>query len=202
MATDSIFNKLKHPDVPASIHLRSMVQLSDLTGSERRERERQDGDRLLYHLLHTCTPYDSWSLDRQDGCKPVAMVESVTANLSLAHTPELLAAAISLEWELGIDLEPVGRTLPAALARRIFHPEERAAWDETRNEELLKLWTLKEAALKQCGTGLRTRMNHVRVLPVRPDAYEISVADREPVQALCWQEQNHWVSLAWGNEGE
>ncbi|MGM0506158.1 MAG: 4'-phosphopantetheinyl transferase family protein [Bacteroidota bacterium] len=188
---------LSHPDLPDSISLLASTRQPVHSGENRRRRERIDGDHLLHELLHLVGGEPPWSLERMDGCKPVASRNGVKAWLSLSHSPSLLAGAASLDLDLGIDLEPLQRTISKSLGTRILHPEESRWWDSGQSEDMLRLWTLKEAALKRCGTGLRTRMNRVRVEPVQPEKFEISLDSHSPMKALSWQDHDHWISLVW-----
>lgn len=201
MSHDPVFLPLMHSDLPDSISLLASLCPAESSGEMNRERERRDGDYLLRELLHHVDGGEAWALDRVEGCKPVAHRNGRTAWLSLSHTSSVIAAAASLEFDLGLDLEPVGRTISLAIGQRILHPEESRWWNRDQNREMLQLWTLKEAALKRCGTGLRTRMNGVRVEPVRPGRFRITLENHTPMEALSWNDHGHWISLAWAEAG-
>ncbi|KAG0591797.1 hypothetical protein KC19_1G202800 [Ceratodon purpureus] len=81
---------------------------------------------------------------------------------NLSHTQSLLACAVTIDSEVGIDVEEKDRKLSRnlmALARRRFSPEE-ADWlsrfeDPTQQQQrFMQLWTLKEAYVKALGTGI------------------------------------------------
>jgi 4'-phosphopantetheinyl transferase len=85
---------------------------------------------------------------------------------SLAHAGGYALIAVGRHQPLGVDLEPV-RDLPdaAQLTRSCFTPSERAHLGTTATtEELLRLWTRKEAVLKATGEGLRRRLDELDVL--------------------------------------
>lgn len=69
-------------------------------------------------------------------------------NFSLSHTSDIVAVAISNE-EVGVDIENIGRLNDAdmKLKNKILHKKENAA----DNNELLNLWTRKEAIFKYIG---------------------------------------------------
>lgn len=82
---------------------------------------------------------------------------------NLSHTQSLLACAVTINSEVGIDLEERDRKLSRnlmALARRRFSPEE-ADWlacfedPVEQHQRFMQLWTLKEAYVKALGTGIR-----------------------------------------------
>ncbi len=79
--------------------------------------------------------------------------------ISIAHRDHMVIVAVSRAQSIGVDIETmtgafdVGQLVPIAC-----NPDE-AAWvrapDGGELERLLRLWTLKEAALKCLGQGLR-----------------------------------------------
>lgn len=80
-------------------------------------------------------------------------------NFSFSTCDRGFLAAWSKNYNLGIDIEDPARTVePVALARRYFLPSE-AHYIESveataQRTAFLKIWTLKEAALKSIGKGL------------------------------------------------
>lgn len=84
---------------------------------------------------------------------------AVTPSFSLSHTPGLVAAAADPGGApVGIDVEPAGRAISSALARRILTPEEQRSLagldEEPLRRALLRRWVLKEALAKAVGKGL------------------------------------------------
>ncbi len=78
---------------------------------------------------------------------------------NLSHTPGLAACAVTLEHDVGVDVEHLARaTDTARLARRFFAPEEAQALEglpePVRRPRFLRYWTLKEAYIKARGRGL------------------------------------------------
>ncbi len=81
-------------------------------------------------------------------------------DLSLSHTDELVAVAVSRTGRIGVDAEPAGRRLSFDLLRgQVCTPAEQEALlalpEEERTAGLLRLWTLKEAYTKALGLGMR-----------------------------------------------
>lgn len=77
---------------------------------------------------------------------------------NLSHTQNLVACAVTLDDEIGVDLEDATRTLdPLELAERVFSPEEIVALQSLaprqRRQRFFEIWTLKEAYLKARGMG-------------------------------------------------
>ena len=82
--------------------------------------------------------------------------------ISVAHAGEYALLACS-EWELGVDLEPESRSHTPA-AERALHPEERE-WLRENSGDFIRLWTMKESVMKQCGLGLQLLPSSFSVAP-------------------------------------
>lgn len=85
-------------------------------------------------------------------------------HFNLSHTNGLIAMVVMQQAPVGIDVEYLSRKADIAnLAQRYFSVQESEAmlampvakW----NERFFDLWTLKEAFLKACGTGLTTPLH-------------------------------------------
>jgi 4'-phosphopantetheinyl transferase len=108
--------------------------------------------------------------------KPALLRPSGTAlEFSLSHTRGLVVCAVALGDVVGVDAESWQRPrglAPLELARRFFAPAETAALARLPAEEqlaaFLEFWTLKEAFVKACGTGLAT--------PLEDFAFSLSAA--------------------------
>ena len=79
---------------------------------------------------------------------------------NLAHTRGLVACAVALGRDVGVDVEWLGRRgRTLEIAERYFSPSEvrdlRATPGPDRKERFFRYWTLKEAYVKARGEGLR-----------------------------------------------
>ncbi|UNO40787.1 4'-phosphopantetheinyl transferase superfamily protein [Streptomyces sp. MST-110588] len=102
-------------------------------------------------------------------------------HVSVSHSGDLIAVAVSTGAEMGVDVETVDESKPARLARRVLDPAELARFQELpeseRAQDFFRVWTRKEAVLKATGEGLRLPMNAVgfdrggrlTAYPGRPD---------------------------------
>jgi len=77
---------------------------------------------------------------------------------SLSHTRDLVACAVSVEFEVGIDVEKARDSIdPIALADRFYVRHEatalRALPIEQQMDQFLSIWALKEAYAKARGRG-------------------------------------------------
>ncbi|MFD4790820.1 4'-phosphopantetheinyl transferase family protein [Streptomyces sp. NPDC058459] len=81
-------------------------------------------------------------------------------DVGLSHTGELIAVGVGSGGRIGVDTEPLSRTLALdVMSERMCTPAERAFLDRlddpARTAALLRLWTLKEAYTKALGQGMR-----------------------------------------------
>lgn len=97
-------------------------------------------------------------------------------SISLSHCRTAVAAAVSHDGPVGIDVES-RRRISDGLAERVCSPEERHAIDRSADPTMafLQLWTRKEAVLKCRGTGIQGFGSMVTALD--PDASGIAVTD-------------------------
>ncbi|MET7433309.1 MULTISPECIES: 4'-phosphopantetheinyl transferase family protein [Streptomyces] len=106
--------------------------------------------------------------------------------LSISHSGDLVAVAVTRGHPLGVDVE---RSVPPAEPgipveyELVLTPAERAAVEalpvERRAAACLTLWTRKEAVLKATGEGLNTPMDSFTVSPAhRPPAVTVWHDDR------------------------
>lgn len=104
-------------------------------------------------------------------------VQKCRLHFNLSHSENCAVYALTLERELGIDVERI-KELPDmhSLARRFFSPAEvadlQAVPSELRAESFYKCWTRKEAYIKAVGSGLSLPLDRFRVslLPGQPAA--------------------------------
>jgi 4'-phosphopantetheinyl transferase len=100
---------------------------------------------------------------------------------NLTHSDDLALFALTLDQEIGIDVEqvqpcpealqgvPSGRRDLPATARRFFSRQEQnwlfAQPSEERDEAFFRIWTLKEVYLKAHGMGLAFPLDEFSVVP-------------------------------------
>jgi 4'-phosphopantetheinyl transferase len=103
----------------------------------------------------------AWSFARNRYGRPEIMraAGALPLRFNLSHTEGLVACAVVLESDLGIDVEPLDRSPTLdAIAERWFSDAERAALaalpSHRRRERSVELWVLKEAYAKAKGLGL------------------------------------------------
>ncbi len=78
---------------------------------------------------------------------------------NLSHSAGLAICGVSFGRDIGVDCEPIDRQVGLlSIARRNFSPAEAAAVESASAADqpavFFEIWTLKEAYIKACGTGL------------------------------------------------
>lgn len=85
-------------------------------------------------------------------------VTGIPLHFNISHTSGITACALTLDREIGIDIEKRDRRIEFDLADRYFAPAEaahlRSCPPEERRSLFLDYWTLKEAYIKAVGKGL------------------------------------------------
>jgi 4'-phosphopantetheinyl transferase len=142
-------------------------------------------------------------LDRPDG------VPDLRFNIS--HTDGLIACAVTIGREVGVDVENVGRRVEHDIAGRFFAPTEvtdlRALPGDQQPRAFFDYWTLKEAYIKARGFGLALPLGDFafKLQPPNPPSIAFEPAlDDDPAtwQFLQdWPTPQHRLALAIRREG-
>jgi 4'-phosphopantetheinyl transferase len=111
---------------------------------------------------------------------------------NLSHTRGLVACAVTLERDVGIDVERIGRRAgTGALAARHFSSSENLLLTSlpapAAHALFFSIWTLKEAYVKARGLGLQMPLDVVsfQVVPGAPPV--VSFGPRHDEDARAWQ---------------
>lgn len=173
-------------DEPASLSAATAQQfISWLSDEERQrwQRLRHDGDRQEFLLARAMVrsllgvmlqqPPDSLRFSSNRHGKPELQQPGLPPlRFNLSHTRGLLALAVTVVDDIGVDVESLARKVEAlALAERFFAASEtsmlRSVPAPQLHETFMRLWTLKEAWVKARGPGLQLGL----------DAFAIGFAD-------------------------
>ncbi|HZB31717.1 MAG TPA: 4'-phosphopantetheinyl transferase superfamily protein [Streptosporangiaceae bacterium] len=105
-------------------------------------------------------------------------------HVSVSHSGDRVAVALSAYGPVGIDVEECSRQLDRAIERLVLAPAEAAATDAPAGGDsgIFTYWTRKEALIKATGDGLRAPMTEITVSP--PD---------EPPRLLAWSGRDDLV---------
>ena len=96
-------------------------------------------------------------------------------HFSISHTKNHVFCALSTR-PVGLDAEEMDREINLRLAEKILSEPERIRLEAVADKRaaLLKLWVLKEAAVKLTGEGLRGYPNHTDFSPDDPRVTEMA----------------------------
>ncbi|WP_263360090.1 4'-phosphopantetheinyl transferase family protein [Acidicapsa ligni] len=147
---------------------------ADIFRAEQHRREYITSHAALRVVLGEClgiAPADVIFDDGRDaGAKPHLLIagDKPDVRFNLSHTAGAALIGVTLDWELGVDIE---RLRPMAdleaMARSVMSMEEFDRWleVETGAQELAfyRLWTRKESYLKAIGLGLYRSLQQVTV---------------------------------------
>lgn len=91
-------------------------------------------------------------------------IEGIHFNLS--HSGDFVVCAVSERYPVGCDIEAV-KKMDERVAERFFGSTENeylnSISEEKRDEEFIRLWTLKESYLKMTGEGLSVPLNDIEL---------------------------------------
>ncbi len=204
LGTDEVHVWLSSPDDAAEPDLlnayQGLLAPDELARYRRFRFERQRRAYLVSHALvrTTLSRYAAlapgrWVFIRNAHGRPEigAVRDLPPLRFNLSHTDGLVACAVTLARDIGIDVEShARRRINLRVADRFFAPGECAALERMRAAErpagFLALWTLKEAYIKARGLGL--------ALPLRLFAFALS---EEGVADVIFDERLGDNASAW-----
>ncbi|WP_103664730.1 4'-phosphopantetheinyl transferase family protein [Gracilimonas amylolytica] len=137
---------------------------------------------------------DVIQLYKEEGGKPFATEVNKHLFVSFTHSEDKVFCAISESLDIGVDAERLSRRIPQRVLDRVLNETEKQALKELKP---LQIWTLKEAAVKCLGTGLRTNLNEV-VLSIK-DNGEISTRFNNDkfIEICSFKATDHQIALAY-----
>jgi 4'-phosphopantetheinyl transferase len=115
---------------------------------------------------------------------------------NLTHTKGLVACALTVGRDVGVDVEHTGRVLTHDIPERFFSPREvadlRSLPLEDQHDVFFDYWTLKEAYIKARGMGLAIPLRHFTFLRPPGRAPVITFAPELHDDAASWQFAQFW----------
>jgi len=115
---------------------------------------------------------------------------------NLSHTNGLVACAVTVGRELGIDVEHIGRPLNFDVPERFFSQQEveelRSLPKIDQRTVFFDYWTLKEAYIKARGLGLALPLRHFTFVRHPENDPSISFAPELPDDPATWQFKQYW----------
>jgi 4'-phosphopantetheinyl transferase len=115
---------------------------------------------------------------------------------NLTHTDGLVACALSIGREVGIDVEHINRPVTHDVPERFFSPREvadlRALPKSEQDTVFFDYWTLKEAYIKARGLGLALPLRHFTFVRWPGCAPTIQFAPELHDEPTSWQFAQFW----------
>ena len=115
---------------------------------------------------------------------------------NISHTDGLIACAVTIGREVGVDVEHIGRRLTHDVAARFFAPREVSALKAlpADQQELVffDYWTLKEAYIKARGFGLALPLGDFAFALSPPSPPRISFEPALDDDPATWQFFQDW----------
>jgi phosphopantetheinyl transferase len=151
--------------------------------------------RQLFHwLLHELKLDSRAELKKEATGKPFAQVQHQRIHVSFSHTPQKVFCALSPDTDIGLDVEQTSRKINPELVSRILNAEERLMVGE---EPPITLWTIKEAAVKCMGTGLRTNLNDLTITKNKKNRFTVIFNDERMFEICSFRQLDHQIALAY-----
>ncbi len=148
---------------------------------------------VLSLYVNTTSP-EKWKFKKNAYGKPFISSSSLAVPLcfNLSHTNNFVVMAVTLDQEIGVDIEylpRLGKMLE--IANHFFSPIEieqlHALPAEKQTNRFFDLWTLKEAYIKACGMGLSIPLDHFSFTFSQQGEIEIDFEPERNDQPRYWQ---------------
>ena len=173
-------------DFLSGIEQQTLSQLSNPT----RKAEYLSGRKLLRQMIEQLGwTYSEFTSLKDELGKPSAKMDEEVLHISFSHSKNQMLCALSKSVNVGIDLEDTNRQVHENLAARITNEGELNLYP------LLQLWTIKEAALKMKGIGIRLDLNSVLVGAGKNES-QVRFSDDTFCEFCTFEHNNHYITLA------
>ena len=135
------------------------------------------------------------SLGVSEGGAP--FIEGSPLSVSITHAGDYAAAALSVNpaWRVGIDMEKIRGFSARESFLNVAFPEEADAIASKSDEEIMELWTLKEAFLKIIRKGFAENLGQVKI---RPDDFIYRGRPIETLRRKTERFDGHILSYVYG----
>lgn len=205
-----LFDLSDIPNYPGDILLAYSNSSANLTTDILNERERLEyrsfsnkkrkaefllGRSLFKFLLRQLDiPPEEVQLYKEEKGKPFGMRGEQAIHVSFTHSGTFVMCAVSTKYVLGLDVETQGRNMDKRVIKRILSEDE---WKIIGLEDPLKLWTIKEAALKCSGHGLQSSLQKFVIQQKENGQYFLRFNDEIYIEICSFKAINHQIALAY-----
>ncbi len=122
--------------------------------------------------------------------KPSGLIDEKSVHLSFTHSNNWMLCALSKKRNVGIDIEHKDRKYNPSIINRLAND------DEIDIMPVLKLWTVKEAALKMKGIGIRMDLKSLKLVSNK-NRNQVHFSDDSMCDFCTFEKQNHYITLAY-----
>jgi 4'-phosphopantetheinyl transferase len=157
---------------------------------------------------HEAVAPGAWQFSRGTHGRPEIAAPASRMRFSLSHAHGLAACAVTLDRDIGLDVEHLSREPAMNLAERFFAPREAGdllnAPPTERSRRFLEYWTLKEAYVKARGLGLSLPLDRFAMYGTPEGTWTVSFEpplDDDPSRWWFWSSairDTHQAALAIG----
>lgn len=185
---------MKH-DLPTDILSEDELKVYRGFTNEQRKAEYLTARHTFWNLIEAA----GWEpsnikLQKEISGKPFITSTEGRRNVSFSHSSELVMCAISEYLDIGLDMEVLTRKVNPAILKRILNENELRLY---QNDKPIALWTMKEAAVKSIGTGLRTNLNDLELQKNSNGSFIVKVKDQNELTGMYFEHLNHGISIAY-----
>lgn len=136
-------------------------------------------------------------LSKHEEGKPFFEIEGEHAFVSFSHSQSHVFCALSKTIDMGLDVEQKSRMVNERVLKRILSEEEQGY---LLRENPVQLWTIKEAAVKCMGTGLRTNLNEVQIHKNKKNRFSVRFNNEYYFEICSFKQLNHQIALAYQSQ--
>jgi len=186
-------NTISDPNLPESIFICYEKMLPVRGKTSVGSAESESGMKLIREMVVRYLQDELTEIITEKYEKPRAYIDGKEISVSFSHTKGAVSGAVSRDYIVGLDMESIERDVHPRLAKRMTHPEETPALYEQLPH--IQIWTLKEAALKAIGTGLRNPMNGVLLKQIEESLFSVQFNDGRKAKIRSFQISDQWISI-------
>jgi phosphopantetheinyl transferase len=187
------FSEIK-PDLSTDILTSKELEEWNSFTNEHRKNEFLTARHLFHELLNDVAPNSEFILSKHSLGKPFAIYGDKELFVSFSHSKDLVFCALSNSVDIGLDTEWLEREVDQRVVKRILGESE---WDVFSDEDPILLWTIKEAAVKCLGTGLRTNLKELEIQKKGSSKFFVRINDEKTFQICSFKVLNHQISIAY-----
>lgn len=192
---ESPLQRLKETCLPDAIYLCFEHFETDIKKEDLEVVQNQSGRNLIKRMSGHFLGANEIKIFTQKNEKPEMHCDGKEISVSFSHTNDGVSGAISNQFNVGCDMEHSDRNVHPRLVDRMRHHNESKNLYEMVDP--IRIWTLKESALKMIGTGLRKPMKSVQISLIEENYFEVQFDDGREAKICSFQHHLHWITVCY-----